>query len=123
MPGCLSSFHILATFMGDLLKGDIWMRKKLAVIVATALLLVGCSSISSGYITAKNYEPAYSYMTQQCAAYNAKGVCTVWMPVTHYVDEKFRFDLRNDNKDTGWVYVSRTTYDQYQVGDYYGSRE
>jgi len=37
------------------------MKAKLAVIVATALLLVGCSSISSGEITKKNHQEAYEY--------------------------------------------------------------
>ncbi len=98
------------------------MKRKLAVIVAAALMLVGCSSISSGTITAKAYEPAYSYMTQQCVSYNAKSQCSVWMPVTHYVDEKFRFDIRNDNKDTGWVYVHKSEYEKYEIGDYYGEK-
>lgn len=98
------------------------MKAKLAVIVTAALLLVGCSSISSGYITAKKYQPAYTYTTQQCASYNAKGVCTVWMPMTHHVDEKFKFDIRNDNQENGWVYVSQGEYDHYQIGDYYGAK-
>lgn len=98
------------------------MRTKLAVIVTIALLLVGCSSISSGYITAKKYSPPSSYITQQCSYYNSKGVCTIWVPVTHHVDETFKFDLRNDNKDTGWIYVTESEYEKYQVGDYYGEK-
>ena len=98
------------------------MRSKLAVIVVVVLLLVGCSSISAGYITAKKYSPAYDYMTQQCASYNSKGVCTVWMPVWHHIDEAFKFDIRNDNGDTGWVYVHKSEFEQFNVGDYYGEK-
>lgn len=99
------------------------MKQKLAVIVAMAFLLVGCSPISAGTITNKVYEPAYSYMTQQCSYYNSKGVCTVWVPIQHHVSEKFKFDLENDNGDTGWVYVHQTEYDRYQIGDYYGVKK
>lgn len=98
------------------------MRKKLAVIVAMALLLVGCSSISAGYITAKKYSPAYEYYTQQCSYYNSKGICTVYVPVLNRVPESFKFDIQNDNGDTGWVYVSQNEYDQAKVGDYYGAK-
>lgn len=98
------------------------MKRKLAVIVTAALLLVGCSSISSGYITAKKYHEAYDYYTMSCAAYNSKGVCMTWVQVWHHVKEKWSFDIRNDNQDTGWVYVSESEYNSYGIGDYYGEK-
>lgn len=99
------------------------MKAKLIALGALVLILTGCSSISSGYITAKKYTPDYYYTTMQCVSYSAKGFCTVQMPVQHYVSETFKFDLRNDNKDTGWVYVSEYEYNSYEIGDYYGEKD
>lgn len=98
------------------------MKTKLAVIVATALLLVGCSSISSGVITKKNYYEAHDYPVSYCAAYNAKSQCIAWAQRWEHVNERFSFDIRNDNKDTGWVDVSESEFNKYNVGDYYGEK-
>ena len=87
-----------------------------------ALLLVGCSSIDAGVITAKKYSPAYEYYTQQCYSYDKNGMCTVSMPVKQTIPESFKFDIRNDNGDTGWVYVHSSEYEKFNVGDYYGEK-
>lgn len=98
------------------------MKAKLAVIVAAMLPLGGCSSISAGYITAKKYSPAYEYYTQQCSYYDSKGFRQVYMPVLNRIPESFKFDIRNDNGDTGWVYVHKSEFEQFNVGDYYGEK-
>lgn len=118
----LPRFKLLVTFMGNLLKGNYLMRAKLAVIVATILLLVGCSSISSGYITAKKYHEAYDYPVSYCAMYDSKMNCKLWAQRWEHVREKWSFDIRNDNRDTGFVYVSESEYNEYQIGDYYGEK-
>lgn len=99
------------------------MLKKIGVLVAAAFILVGCSPINSGYITDKKHHEAYNYMTQQCASFNSKGICSVWVPIWHHVDESFSFDLRNDNGDTGWVYVDISEFEKYKIGDYYGEKK
>lgn len=97
------------------------MKRLSAVgLIALALLLSACSSISSGIITDKVSEPGHYWTTQQCVSYNAKGVCTVWMPQTHYDDPDWRFDIRDGDK-SGWVYVSEDTFNRYEVGDYFSS--
>lgn len=97
------------------------MKKILvAVTVAAAVvILAGCSAISAGTVTGKNYEPAYSYTTMQCYSYDKNMNCTVQMPVQQHVSEKWRFNL-DDGRDTGWVYVDETTYHEFEIGDSYG---
>lgn len=96
------------------------LRKVIAVsLIALVILLSACSSIERGTITSKVAEPGM-YMTQQsCAGYNKQGVCTVWVPITTYDDPDWRFDIRNENQ-TGWVYVTEETFNQYEVGDFFG---
>jgi uncharacterized protein YceK len=108
--------------MGDLLKGDILVKKKLAVIVSAALLLVGCSSITSGVIVKKNHYDAYDYPVQYCAMYDTKTfACRMWMTRIDHVNEHWSFDIR-DGKNTGWVDVSSSEFNQYKLGDYYGEK-
>lgn len=99
------------------------METKLAAIVATALLLVGCSSISSGEITKKNHSDPYSYPVTYCQMYKSNGTCSFWGTRYEHVPERWSFDIENDNKDTGWVYVSESEFEEYKVGDYYGAKE
>lgn len=97
------------------------MRRTLALAaVAGALLLAGCSAIDRGTITAKVVEPASTTIIQQCIAYNGKGVCTSWMPQVIHDDEDYRLDLRLED-ETGFVYVTREAFDDYEVGDSYRS--
>lgn len=93
--------------------------KKIALIAA-ALLLAGCSSISAGTITAKTIEPPYTWIQYICSSYDKNGICVVQVPIFHNEPEKYRFDL-TEGKDEGWVYVSYPTFDDYEVGDYYGT--
>ena len=98
------------------------MRTKLAAIVATALLLVGCSSISSGEITKKNHYEAYDYPVSYCVIYKSDRQCSMWGTRYEHVPERWSFDIQNDNKDTGWVNVSESEFESYSVGDYYGEK-
>lgn len=99
----------------------VWL---LTMIIAAATL-AGCSAISSGTITNKVYTAAYDTTNPfgYCINRDYKsGVCYVWMPVTTHHDETFRFDL-TDGEHDGWVYVGHNTYNAYEVGDTYASKE
>jgi uncharacterized protein YceK len=106
------------------------MKKRIIAAVLAVLVLSGCSPISSGYITEKTYEPAYTYITYDCKSYyqDDDGIryCRYYGPTTHYVPDRWQFDLiqYRDGEDpvTGWVPVDGTVYDQYEVGDWYGER-
>jgi len=89
-----------------------------AVAALAALVLTGCSSISSGTVTGKEYSPAYTTTSLQCYSFGKAG-CTMWMPVVHYWPATYQLDLRNGSK-TGWVDVDARTYAQERVGDRYG---
>ncbi|AWN03592.1 hypothetical protein SEA_MASHLEY_79 [Microbacterium phage Mashley] len=90
--------------------------RAVAALAALALALTGCSAINSGTITAKVIEPAHTTISTTCVPVGKVIVCT---PNTIYDDEDYRFDLRNED-ETGYVYVDRTTFDQYDEGDFYG---
>jgi uncharacterized protein YceK len=96
------------------------MKRKLAVALAAVLLLAGCSSISSGYVTKKEYEPYNTYSTMLCAAFKKYGF-SVYIPMLHYVPEHWRLDLKNHDQ-TGWVYVDEQTFNAVQVGDVYNDK-
>ena len=87
-------------------------RVHIAAIAIAAVALTGCSSISSGTITDKQYEKARTYTTLQ---YCGKAC---FIPIVHHDDPDWRFDI-SDGDDEGYVYVSNKTYDEYEVGDYY----
>lgn len=95
-------------------------------IVIAAVTLAGCSAISSGRVTEKEHTDAY-YTTEMYCAYwktgkNESG-CGMWLPRQVYHDPTWTFDLSAEDKDgktqTGWVRVDESTYNAYEVGDYY----
>lgn len=91
----------------------------LAVVLPLAVILAGCSAISSGTITGKEAEPGHYYTTQTCTPVGKVTVCT---PHTYYDDPDWRFDI-TEGKDSGWVYVTEETYGAYEVGDYWRNPE
>lgn len=94
------------------------MRKWLGIIglAIVALVVAGCSSISSGIITNKVYNPGYWYTTTTCQLIGKTTICT---PHTNYMPETYRFDITDSGKN-GFVYVNGAAYNEYEVGDYYG---
>lgn len=100
------------------------LRKVTAVaMIALVALLASCSSIDRGTITNKDHREGYYYTTytQQCTAYDKNGICTSYIPIPHqnYQQPTWRFDIRLEDEN-GWVYVSEDTYNNYEVGDFYG---
>lgn len=87
-----------------------------SALVVAGLVLTGCSSISAGTITNKVYEPGHYYSTMVCTPVGKVTVCN---PINQYDDEDWRFDIREGDKD-GFVYVTEDTFNQYEVGDYFG---
>ena len=95
------------------------MKKILALLLLSAtLLLAGCSAISAGRITEKVIEPANTWIQMVCSGYNDKGFCSVWVPVYHYDDQDWRFDI-SDGEQEGFVYVTEGTFNYYNVGDWF----
>ncbi|PSJ23923.1 hypothetical protein B7P34_36160, partial [Streptosporangium nondiastaticum] len=72
------------------------------------LLLCSCG-ITSGTVTGKGHDDAYSVTTVTTI-----GNCTCY-PETTYYDECWRLDLRRGN-DTGSVCVDRARWDATPVG-------
>lgn len=97
--------------------------KRLVLLVA--LLLAGCSDPpESGVVTSKElYHAAYTWVQMMCSAFDPKtGMCTVWMPITHYVPERWALCLRAGD-DEGCRDVEKRTWDEFQVGEYYAGAQ
>ncbi len=97
-------------------------RVAFAGVLLLVLVLSACSTISTGFVTAKKHTDPYTYTQMMCSAWNSRGFCMVWVPNTIYVPEQWRLDLENDGQ-TGWVYVSEETYDGINVGDVFNGEE
>lgn len=95
------------------------MRRILPVVgvILAASVLTACSSISSGTITSKRYEPGYYYTTEVCTSYGKYG-CQMYVPMQEYQPAEYRLNLEQAGK-TGWVDVDQSTYDRARVGSLY----
>jgi hypothetical protein len=92
---------------------------KAGVAGAVILMLAACAGISSGTVTAKHQEDAYYWTQMICSGYNQQGSCTVWVPITHHVDEKWVLSLENKEGDTGDVSVPENVYNTTDIGTIY----
>jgi hypothetical protein len=92
------------------------------VVMATllALLLTACGWQGKGTVVEKTHRDAYSYITMQCSAYTAKGACSVWMPVTNHVPERWGYKVQ-DSKDGAVhdVTTNQEDWNAHKVGDHY----
>lgn len=91
--------------------------------ILVLLALVGCSSISEGTVHDKRHTEGYYYTTYTCAGYNAQGVCSVQVPIMQYVGPSWALDLYQSEEEHGWRSVTESTYENYDVGDYYKAEE
>jgi len=94
-----------------------------AVALATAAALTACG-ITEGTVTDKDHDDGY-YQTRchTVVVAPARGTTPArtrqdcrqeWVP-----RDRWSFELRNSEGDTGTVTVTRTEYDAYDVGDHY----
>lgn len=98
------------------------MKKTFTLLaVAFVALLTACSPISSGTITDKTHYAGYHSTTYMCASYNAQGMCSVQVPITTWNPDTFKFNISQDGED-GWVMVSESTYNDYEIGDYFSKK-
>ena len=98
------------------------MKRTFAAIVMSLLVLTGCSAIGSGVITKKEFTPAHSIPVVYCGFYNPKGICSVWLTRQDYIADSWRFDIEDD-KQEGFVYVKESTFNDYNVGDYFQEKK
>lgn len=97
------------------------MRKLTALVITAAIFLTGCSVISSGTITDKKHSDAYYYPVTYCAIYGKNGICMMYSTRQDYMPASWSFDLAKEDK-TGYVRVSESTWNSYDIGDYYGEK-
>lgn len=101
------------------------MRRALSFVgmLLALAVLVACSAISEGTVTSKDYDPAWTQTVydQRCISRNSNGVCSGYISTPRYIfhPERFTLNLSGEEDKTGWVSVSESEYEQYEVGDYY----
>lgn len=92
----------------------------------TSITVVACSSINSGIVVDKQYEPSYTYMQPICSSYNSSGQCNVWTHIPQHVDEQWTitFEGLTEAKDgeeqknkNRTVEVSEQFYETVLLGD------
>lgn len=87
-------------------------------LVAAALLLTGCSSISAGNVTEKSFIPAHEeYAGQICYSYNAQGICTVSMPNYVFVGDCYKIVI-SDGDDRAGYCLSEEQYNDTSIGEW-----
>lgn len=79
------------------------------LLVVALLCLLGC--VNSGTVVDKQHLLAYTTTTFVMSG-------KVLVPITTYHPESWSIKVE-DGGETGWVSVDETTYDEYEVGDYY----
>lgn len=86
-----------------------------AILVALLMLVVvtACGHPNEGKIYGKDYKAPYTTSSIYCAAYNTKGVCTLWLPNTQNHPECWRLLIRND-EDTWTVCTYKEYWEQAQ---------
>ncbi|SKT46373.1 hypothetical protein [Mycobacteroides abscessus] len=93
--------------------------RKLFAVLASVLLVAGCSQIKSGTVVDKHYSPAWTQYstTQQCSGTGTSRICIPIITPTYWPEE---YELRLKNsREEGWRNVTPAEYDRYKVGDKY----
>lgn len=93
---------------------------KIAIAVACIAFVVvlcaaGCSPISAGTITRKDFTPAHVNSWIWC---HPVGKVTICQPMTTFVPDEWTFQLV-EGEQTGWVDVTEDTFNRYEVGDFF----
>ncbi len=102
------------------------MRLAVGLLALSLLAVTSCKSVTSGVVTERNHEAAYTYVTMECGSYGSNGNCKFYMAVPHYVPESWELCLRDDSEDKpvkdqsqGCVSVDGPTWDRYRLGSHY----
>lgn len=85
--------------------------------IVLILGLSGCSNVTEGVITSKNYVPPSTWWSQQCVTYDSKGQCKVWMPVQNTDPECWQLSLKNAAEDTGDICIDPESWRQVRPGE------
>lgn len=98
--------------------------KKIAAVIASALaamVLVGCSNITSGVIVNKEFTASYTTHGTSCTSTKP----LICHPTSYHHDDLWQVQLSNLNEDnetvTGWVGVPERLYADLNEGDYYNA--
>ncbi|MDE6020827.1 MAG: hypothetical protein K2H01_07530 [Ruminococcus sp.] len=89
----------------------------LAAVVSCGVIFTGCADgIESGTVIDKEYKPEHTYTTYIRTSNGIMVPCS-----THH-DAQYKIKLsgeENGETVTGWIYVSESVYESYNIGDYY----
>ncbi|WP_424863003.1 hypothetical protein [Streptomyces sp. MMS24-I29] len=97
------------------------LSARMAAVVAFAYLALSmsaCSVLTAGEVVDKEVQPSSSWVETVCRGYDQNGICSTWVPVTHYESAKWSLKLRQGER-TGRVIVSTKEYKACRIGDSY----
>lgn len=96
-----------------------WHRALIAAVVALTLSVAGCGGIKSGPVEYKEVEPPVHQFMVFYVPVSCGTNCTTNIPIMYWIDddEDYVLRLRNNDGETGKVYVDRATFDRIKPGD------
>lgn len=98
--------------------------KLVAVALGVLLVLAACGWSGTGVVVGKSKTEAYTYISYICSAYDAKGFCTVQMPIVNNVPEYYYLQINAD--DDGKVHEVSVNYEYWNAaknGDKFDNRK
>jgi hypothetical protein len=94
------------------------------LLLAATMVLTACGWTGTGVVVGKTKTDAYSYVSFQCAGFDAKGNCTVQMPITNYVPDYYYLQVNSDQD--GKVHDVSVNYEYWMAaksGDKFDNRK
>ena len=99
------------------------MKKTLVGVLLAAAAVLGFSACGPatdhGDIVDKRYTKPYTYWSNQCYSWDAKGMCTLSIPVQNHVPADYDIKVLDSTGTDAWLEVSPEEYATLEVGDYY----
>ena len=100
------------------------MKKLILTLLSVLLIMtfVGCSSITEGKVINKKFIPAHTDQTIITVPQRIGKITTIrTYPVTRSYPDQWQITFEGPNNkeelETRIVYVDKTTYDSYEIGD------
>ena len=91
-------------------------RAALLLIPLAVLALTACGGPDHGVVQDKRHSAGYWYFKQVCVTYNAKGLCSRYVPQNTYVPPSWGLDVYNESEH-GWRSVSENVYETTEIGE------
>jgi hypothetical protein len=93
------------------------LKKIMVVLLLVIILLSACTpSITSGTVTAKNYEPSRVWVQLMPTKI---GKVTTYTPITRFDDEDWVITIADAEGNEASIYVSEAVYNGVEIGSFF----